>query len=1101
MSQTELLSAVQALVAADSVDSLRDVLARSPVLHNSETDRQLTRVIQAGLQRDAIAAVSSLFVVRDFMLRLRRGQTLEAASSAVGGAPLYRADPIGQLIRDPQPSLRQVDLCRRALDLVRGETEPALWAYLHFLLADRLMLDRTPPRIQAAVGAFQVAGDVWEACGQFEQAAQARYELARLLIDFSSGDDRTVALQRAVKVLESTLAVWTRDAHPQEWGNVQAAVGLAIENSPGGLDADSLERAIGHYEAALYVPIDPSFSPAFELARRQYHLAILYAQRYRDDRVTNVERAIELLQAALEVRTRDRHPEEWADTKDGLGNALQQRLRGDPAQNLEQAILAYQNALQVWTRQRNPARWATIQRNLAEAYRHRVLGQPEENQETAIACFSEALAVYTRREHPSQWASVHNSLANLYCNRRRDGRASNIESGIYHYNQALEVYTRDAYPRQWAQTMNNLANAYCERVDGDHLENLHAAIALYQQSLEVRTRQSYPLEWADTYNNVGTAYAGLQQVEQAIEHFQKALEVRTVDALPDKALQTARNLGKLHFDRGKWREAISAYWLALSASDRLYHQAVTEAGKRAEIGRVGEVTHPIAYALAQAGDLKEAVLALERGRARLLAEALSRDRAMLDGICDQDRKKYEDAVRRIRALESELRAAELDAQGATDKPNTRARSFVELAEELASARQELDRVVQSIRQIAGFENFLALPDWGEVARAVLPDMSLVYLVVTPAGGLALAVHKTDAISVESIQLDDLTDETLSQWVSKWLEVYSHYVKARIAYGQAVREIERTLPPVSEQEKKARLQPLKEAAAISKKAWFAVVEETTCQMWNALVGPLVGALQKWGYQQATLIPTGLLAFLPLHAAWRLDKDGARQYALDDIAFAFAPSARALAYAQRVATTVVGVSLLGVENPDGSLAYAAQEMEAVTRHFADSWVVSGERATRNTVLQALPKHDVYHLACHGNSNWDDPLKSALWMLEHVPLSLRDLLALESKPQARLAFLSACETGLPGIELPDEVVGLAAGFQQAGAAGVVSTLWSVEDKSTALLAGRFYENWKGSQEKPGMLPLPALAAAQQWLRDEAEGGKWAHPYYWAAFTLMGT
>ena|GEM_PF-4619440 len=64
------------------------------------------------------------------------------------------------------------------------------------------------------------------------------------------------------------------------------------------------------------------------------------------------------------------------------------------------------------------------------------------------------------------------------------------------------------------------------------------------------------------------------------------------------------------------------------------------------------------------------------------------------------------------------------------------------------------------------------------------------------------------------------------------------------------------------------------------------------------------------------------------------------------------------------------------------------------------------------------------------------------------------------------------------------------------LASTLWAVNDQSTALLAERFYRHWKGD----GMAPPEALAAAQRWLRDEADGGRWAHPHYWAGFTLTG-
>jgi len=1112
--QNKLISAVQELAAASSLDGLRAVLDRHRFLTSDETDRQLTRAIRAGLQFNAIATVSVLFIVRGFLAHLRR-VSLKSALDAMGGVPLYRADSISQLIRDPQPSPHQVALCRRALKIVRRDTEPGLWAYLHFLLADRLMLayqdqashtnrqqhpyflptdrlmlDRTPTNIQEAMDAYKVASDVWEECRQFEQAAQARYELARLLIDFTTGEQRASALRRAIELLESTSTIWTRDTHPQEWGDVQAALGLALENMPDGLDANTLERAIGHYEAALQMPIDPSFNPSFELARCQYHLAILYAQRYRGDRVANVERAIGLLQDALKVRTYNRYPEEWADTQNGLANAFQQRLRGDPAQNIEQAIKSYQAALKVWTRDRNPARWAMIQRNLAEAYRHRILGRSDENQETAIACFHEALTIYTRQEHPTRWASVHNSLANLYCNRLRGDRADNIEMGIYYYTQALQVYTRDAYPRQWAQTANNLANAYCERVHGNHTDNLCTAIDLYEQVLDVRTRDVYPREWAATHNNIGTAYADLGQWKLAVKHFQKALGIRTVDALPDKALQTARNLGALHFGLGEWCEAIHAYRVAQEASDTLYQQAITEAGKRAEIGRGGEVAHHIAYALAQEDDPTKAVLELERGRARLLAEALARDRAVLDQADSRDQTEYEDAVSKIRALESELRAAELNTQGATDGPTT-ARPFIEIAEDLSSARARLAAMVKRIRQVAGYKD-LAQPDFNDVVEAVQVGVPLVYLVSTPAGGLALIVHRE---SVKRVWLNNLTDGTLLEQVQRWFAAYFAYLKARRAYEQAKKEIDSL--EISEKEKKTRLDPLWSALIAVQRAWSAILEDTTRWLWGVLMGALIATLRELGYDRATLIPTGLLAFLPLHAAWHAEDDGSpRHYALDEVAFAYAPSARVLIHAQRMATDASGETLFAVENPDSSLDYAAQEVKAVADHFLNPWVVRHERATRNTVLRALPQCDVYHFACHGNNNWQSPLESALWMFGQVPLTVGDLLGAGGRPQARLAFLSACETGLIGTELPDEVVGLAAGFVQAGAAGVVSTLWSVADESTALLAGRFYENWKGQ----GMSPLEALVAAQRWLRDEADGGRWAHPYYWAAFTLIG-
>src|SRR5262249_26179250 len=93
------------------------------------------------------------------------------------------------------------------------------------------------------------------------------------------------------------------------------------------------------------------------------------------------------------------------------------------------------------------------------------------------------------------------------------------------------------------------------------------------------------------------------------------------------------------------------------------------------------------------------------------------------------------------------------------------------------------------------------------------------------------------------------------------------------------------------------------------------------LWDVLVGPLVEHLAVRDFQQAVLNPTGLLDRLPLHAAWTEDPAAptGRRYALDGIAFSYAPSARALAAAQPVTATIAPDAILAIDNPDGSLHF--------------------------------------------------------------------------------------------------------------------------------------------------------------------------------------
>jgi CHAT domain-containing protein len=137
---------------------------------------------------------------------------------------------------------------------------------------------------------------------------------------------------------------------------------------------------------------------------------------------------------------------------------------------------------------------------------------------------------------------------------------------------------------------------------------------------------------------------------------------------------------------------------------------------------------------------------------------------------------------------------------------------------------------------------------------------------------------------------------------------------------------------------------------------------------------------------------------------------------------------------------------------------------------------------------------HLACHGEFSWLDPTASGLQLAGNELLSARDVASLLRLEEVRLVVLSACETGITESDrLPNEYVGLAGSFLQAGAPTVVCSLWSVEDESTARLMGAFYERHVAG----GAPPAAALRDAQLRLRAD---GDFAHPFYWAPFLVMG-
>ena len=290
--------------------------------------------------------------------------------------------------------------------------------------------------------------------------------------------------------------------------------------------------------------------------------------------------------------------------------------------------------------------------------------------------------------------------------------------------------------------------------------------------------------------------------------------------------------------------------------------------------------------------------------------------------------------------------------------------------------------------------------------------------------------------------------------------------------------------------------------------------------------------------SSFVAAGWLGLLPLHAAWT-ESGGARRYATDAVCLTYTPNARALAASGEAAARIAPTSILAIDEPQpvsaNPLLYSGQEVAAALEHFEHKEMLGGTTATKEAVRGKLRDHAVLHFSCHGLAGFTQPLEGGLLMAHDQMLTLREMLSLRLE-NVRLAVLSACETGIPGAELPDEVVSLPTGLVQAGVAGVVASLWSVSDLSTMLLMARFYDLWR----RDSLEPSEALRRAQQWLRDTTNGEKavylkgsrpqasktrlpgfvaeevygqhraffelraeendFAHPFHWAAFGYSG-
>jgi CHAT domain-containing protein/Tfp pilus assembly protein PilF len=186
----------------------------------------------------------------------------------------------------------------------------------------------------------------------------------------------------------------------------------------------------------------------------------------------------------------------------------------------------------------------------------------------------------------------------------------------------------------------------------------------------------------------------------------------------------------------------------------------------------------------------------------------------------------------------------------------------------------------------------------------------------------------------------------------------------------------------------------------------------------------------------------------------------------------------------------------------LPYTRQEAQAILplAPAASRLAALDFQASRDAALDpGLRQYRYLHFATHGFADNDHPGLSSL-VLSMVDaqgrpangfLRLTDIYNM--KLAADLVTLSACQTGL-GKQISGEgVLGLTRGFLYAGAARVIVSLWSVNDRATAELMTRFYRHLL----KDNQTPAAALRAAQveMW-----QSRQWKSPYYWAAFVQHG-
>jgi CHAT domain-containing protein/uncharacterized protein HemY len=271
-----------------------------------------------------------------------------------------------------------------------------------------------------------------------------------------------------------------------------------------------------------------------------------------------------------------------------------------------------------------------------------------------------------------------------------------------------------------------------------------------------------------------------------------------------------------------------------------------------------------------------------------------------------------------------------------------------------------------------------------------------------------------------------------------------------------------------------------------------IQPLSKQVYDWLIRPAEADLAKSRVKTLVFVLDGSLRNIPMAALY----DG-QQYLVQKYAVALTPglqllSPKPLERGQLKALTA-GVS----EARPGfsALSNVALELDEINSEVPSTMLLNEEftiTAFQNKI-NSVP-FPVVHLATHGQfSSKADQTFILTWDSRLNANQLDDLLRVtdQSRPNAiELLVLSACQTATGDKRA---ALGLAGVAVRAGARSTLASLWSIDDKSSALLMSQFYrELVRTKVSKAEALRLAQLSLLQN--------PRYQHPRYWAPFVLVG-
>ena len=585
-----------------------------------------------------------------------------------------------------------------------------------------------------------------------------------------------------------------------------------------------------------------------------------------------------------------------------------------------------------------------------------------------------------------------------------------------------------------------LKQAAMNAANGNHA----AGLAKAQEALATVAGQAWPLQ--QTYAHLQIANLVLPNVAQATAHLQACEHLVGQLDMPGLRYLLNQRQGHLKLMAGNFVGAEPLLQAAINEVEQL-RSNVAEDRMRISFAtdKVAAYDDLIRLYVSRNinGDLSRAFATTERAKARALVVLLNKTKK------PQPEAVPSAQLAQLNAVQAELNATYSELM-VNPNEGVRKRSLSELQVRAIDLEREISRLQLQLDAVANTDvDRLDAPLPFEAIRSQLrPDTALVSYYIC--------------------------DETIYVFVITSRDVQIVGGDVGLATTASVAPLLQRLSAQWERFRAGREFAQRHAAQLELSA-----QRVLAALYDAVFRPIESLVQV--AQRLIIIPHGVLHQLPFHALF----DGT-QYLAERFIVSYAPSATALVICQQRTAPGSGQALV-VGVADELIPEAAAEAQQVAQVLPQATVLLNEQATLAALRERSMDCDIVHLACHGLFRAGNPMFSSLKMHDGWLLALD---AMHLNLHGALVTLSACESGRSQTLSGDEIVGLMRAFLGAGVSSLVVSLWLVQDETTAEFMQVWYDHLR-----QGVPRAEALRAAQLALKV-----KFAHPYYWAPFMVVG-